>query len=324
VGLTLIAASVTSIVLSLKPQQYKATTTVTAPSAAATGAVDTPASVGQYVANYQAALGTLAVAQQVARQTGASVGDAQNGVAAVQVGASSDVEVSYTTTDRHRAGPVVVAAARAAFGVVEQPEVVIAEQAATAAQTGLDRAKTAYNQVRDRADALTGQGIAALAIDQYRSKLSELSQLRVSQVSAQVGDLTASRSSQSSFFGGKGSGLQATIDSREQELTALAPAAIASERVQDDLNSSLNELTEARRRAQAAEARVIGSRTVPDPAPPTVVAVSRIATILKGVVVVLVIGMLVALAVVVVPFVVGLPARIRREQSAAGTVLTPA
>jgi hypothetical protein len=315
VGLPLVAAVVAGAVLTRTPQQYRASTTVTAPPAAATGAVDSPASIGQFAADFEGALQTSELAVQVARETGAQVSDIQNGLSAAQVGRSSDIQITFVTSVRRLASPVVVSAARAAFHIVARPEVVTEQAAVVAAQAGVTQAQARYDHDRAASDALSSQGIATLAIEEYRSKLSELSLLEVSEVTAQISDITAIRPSQLDFFGGKVKGLQATITARQQELAALAPAAIASDGVQRDLASSLKDLTAARGRLQTSKAVLAGRRTVPATAPPTLSPISRAATIAKGVVVVVLVAILLAIALLVVPFVLRLPRRIREEQA---------
>lgn len=314
-GLPLVAAVLAGAVLTGAPQQYKATTTITAPPAVATGAVDTPASVGQYAANYEAALGTDDVAQRVASETGAAVGDVKGGLHATQVSRSSDIQVTYVTTVRRLAGPVVVAAARDALADLVRPDVALQRQAIAAGHADVSQAQARYDHDRAAADVLTGQGVTTLVIDQYRTKLKQLSQLEVSMVTAQVNAIGAIRPSQSTYFDGRTSDLESIIHSREQELATLAPAAISSEGIQRDIASSLKDLSEARGRLQVADAKLTDLQTFPLVPPAAVSQISRTAMIVKGVVIVVVVALLISVGLLVVPSVVRLPGRIRDEQA---------
>ncbi|MFI9526174.1 Wzz/FepE/Etk N-terminal domain-containing protein [Micromonospora rosaria] len=172
-GVPLVAAAAAALVVLLGPARYAATSYVAAPAlvggAAAQQYTGTQAAA-QFAAAFAAAVTSPQVVDQVSADTGVRAADLRAGLKVTQVGASSQLTVTYTATDRSTVAPVLTATGQRALAFLFASQVGIAESEVTAATDELTTATKAIdewektNKVRqpDRLYQATLQEIATM------------------------------------------------------------------------------------------------------------------------------------------------------------------
>jgi uncharacterized protein involved in exopolysaccharide biosynthesis len=175
IGVPVVAVLAVAAVGLLGAQQYTATAYVAAPALPLTG----QQAVSQFVAAFEASATSPKVLDEVAKDTGASADNLRGGLVIDQVGASSQLTVVYTSTDRAKVSPVLTATTRRALQFLFDSQVNIASKQVDAAAADVDTATEAIagwettNKV-SQPDKL------------YDATLSEISDLRRQQLSMEA------------------------------------------------------------------------------------------------------------------------------------------
>lgn len=145
-GIPLIAAVAVGLVVLLAPQRYAATSYVAAPAlvggAAAQQYTGTQAAA-QFVAAFKAAATSPRVLDEVSTDTGVATGTLRDGLAVAQVGASSQLTLTYTATKRATVEPVLAATAKRALDFLFSSQVNIATAQVEAASADVTAATKA-------------------------------------------------------------------------------------------------------------------------------------------------------------------------------------
>jgi hypothetical protein len=146
VGVPLVAALAVGLFVGLAPQRYTATCYVAAPAlvggAAAQQYTGTQAA-SQFVAAFKAATTSPRVLDQVAADTGVATRKLRDGLAVNQVGASSQLTLTYASDRRASVEPVLTATARRALDFLFTSQVNIATEQVEAANADVTAATTA-------------------------------------------------------------------------------------------------------------------------------------------------------------------------------------
>jgi Chain length determinant protein len=241
VGLPVLAALVAGAVVLLTPQKYAVTAYVAAPAlvgGVAAQQFSGTQAANQFVAAFAAAATSPKVVDQVASDTGAQPADLRDGVEVKQVGASSQLTLTYTTGDRDTVQPVVRALTGRALTFlfasqvdVATQQVAAAEADVTAATTGITDWETA-NKV-SQPDKL------------YQATLSEQSTMRQQQLQmAAVGNTRGA------------SAAAEVVEESQKRLDELGPKLPGYEALLAQRDAATGALAEARRGLQAAKAQL--------------------------------------------------------------------
>jgi len=148
IGLPLVGAAFSVGVLLAQPVQYSATATVDpstlvgAASSQYTGAQ----AVDQFVATFQATASGPKVRNAVATDTGTQPAAVTQGLDVTQRGGSASVLVTYTTTDRAKAEPVVKSATAHTLTAMFSSQVVMAQSQVASARKVLDEANATVEE----------------------------------------------------------------------------------------------------------------------------------------------------------------------------------
>lgn len=145
IGVPLLAGALAVAYVMLSPRPYTATVYVSAPSlmGSQAGTYQGPQGATQFVNDFSAQATSPAVANAVARTAHVSADDVTNGVNVTQVNLSSQVELTYTTTDSKTAGPVALAVAQQSLTNLFAPQVHLATAGVDAATKSLHDANQA-------------------------------------------------------------------------------------------------------------------------------------------------------------------------------------
>ncbi|WP_434739779.1 Wzz/FepE/Etk N-terminal domain-containing protein [Micromonospora sp. SH-82] len=148
-GVPLLAASAAALVVLIGPDRYAATSYVAAPAlvggTAAQQYTGTQAA-SQFAAAFAAAVTAPQVVDQVAGDTGVSNRTLRDGLSVAQVGASSQLTLTYTATDRDTVAPVLTATAQRALAFLFASQVNIAESEVKVANDELTTATQAIDE----------------------------------------------------------------------------------------------------------------------------------------------------------------------------------
>lgn len=270
---------------------YRAVATValTPPSGQTGGA-----SLAQAVETFQSALETDAIIAEAAEASGVPAGVVAQAVSSRRLGSSSVVEVVYEGQQRPEVDEILRAQVSAAMDLVFGGELQAAEQQRDLAQERFEAATEAYGTAQEEAGVV-------LAEESLRSKLSEVSQLRVAIAQAESrGDSVQP--------------LTEALDTAEGELDSLTQANVALEQPAFQVERARTELADATQRVNETQARFQASSGETAVRVGTPAAQSRSAATAQQVIGAGVIGLLVAIALIaVLEF-----ARPRRRRSGAG------
>jgi hypothetical protein len=229
-GLPALAAVVATGVVLLTPQRYAVTAYVAAP--ALVGGVAAQQYTGsqganQFVAAFAAAATSPRVVEQVAADTGVPEGDLRDGVTVKQVGASSQLTLTYTGRDRDTVAPVAQAMTGRALTFLFASQVGVATQQVAAAEADVTAATRSISDWE-----------AANKVSQpdklFQATLSEQSSLRQQEMSmSAVGNTQGANAAADALeegqkrlddLGPKLPGYQALIAQRDAATQALAEA----------------------------------------------------------------------------------------------------
>lgn len=293
VGLPLAAAGAAAAVVLLTPQQYAGTVYVAAPALVGGPAAQQytgTQGANQFVAAFAAAATSPKVVGQVSAETGVSAAALRDGLRVTQVGASSQLELSYRASRRATVVPVVEATSRHALDFLFASQVDIAEQQVQAASEDVKAATAAITEW-EKANKLSQPDKV------YQATLNELANLKQQRLSMEaVGN-------------GRGAAAAASaIATGQRRLDEIGPKLPDYQALLAQRDAATSALSQARQELQGARAQ---SRAA-DPAEVTsvgeVVAVSRLNQLVRTAVPVAGAGLIVAVLVVL-----GLEALARRR-----------
>lgn len=131
----------------LSPKTYSATATVRTPSLVGTqySQFSGPQAIAQFVSAFAASAADPTVVAQTARETGVSAAELTGDVTVAQVGASSNVTLTYSGEDRTASATVAHTLATNALTNIYAAQGKIADMQAEAAKAGLATANKAVN-----------------------------------------------------------------------------------------------------------------------------------------------------------------------------------
>lgn len=143
-GIPVLAAALALAYLLANPRPSVATVYVSAPSLMGSQYGTYQAQgASQFASNFVAIASSPAVRDAVARKTGVSVGDLEDGLSLEQVDLSSVVSITYTTRDSSTAGPVAADVARQTLTSMFGSQVPFAQAAVDSARESVHDANTA-------------------------------------------------------------------------------------------------------------------------------------------------------------------------------------
>ncbi|MEV0392502.1 Wzz/FepE/Etk N-terminal domain-containing protein [Polymorphospora rubra] len=182
VAVPVVATGAAAAIVLLAPQQYVGTAYVAAPAlvggSAAQQYTGTQAA-NQFVASFAAAATSPRVVEQVAGDTGVRPATLRDGIAVEQVGASSQLELTFTTPNRSTVGPVLESTTRRALTFLFSSQVAIATQQVEAARADVTAATTAISEWERENKVSQPDKI-------YQATLNEMATLRQQQLSMQA------------------------------------------------------------------------------------------------------------------------------------------
>lgn len=281
-----LAGLVAYVILSNSPTRYTADATVSVPGSAA----DSASRVGLFVANFGELATSGAVLDGVAEETGQSRQDLEDEVEVARIGQSSLFTVSYTADDEAAVEPVVRSVIRGTFGnLVEVSDSDAEFQAASAAYDAAVAARTAYQDE-----------IGTLMPENDYSDIS--SRIRSLQIDPEFGSAAA-------------------IIRLSAQRDALVPQIRRMQELTQAVADAAEERDEARQAAESVQRAAEQSQTSSTIQDIAVAPESKVTRIVQGVGVAAVVGLLVGIAVLLLPELV----RRHREPSVAdgSTARTP-
>ncbi|HEX8973395.1 hypothetical protein [Oryzihumus sp.] len=250
-GVPLLAAAITSMIVMAGPTTYTATSTVAAPAliGGSTSNQYTGAqAVSQFVAQFEATAHVPAVVGAVSRQTKVAMTDITDGLTITQVGASSVMQMAFTSSDHKVVQPVLQGLTKQTLQTMFGTQVQLAQGQVATASTNLAQANAAivawekahgmvdptqvYQSTLQRLNSLTQQwatqsangsatGAAALsgAIASVKAQLPAFGPYL-----AQYQQLTSSRDAAATAL----SGSQQALAQAKAQLAAADPSRVAS------------------------------------------------------------------------------------------------
>jgi hypothetical protein len=241
IGLPVLAALVATAVVLLTPQKYAVTAYVAAPAlvgGVAAQQFSGQQAANQFVAAFAAAATSPKVIDQVAADTGARPADLRDGVEVQQVGASSQLTLTYTTGERGTAGPVARAMTARALTFLFASQVDVATQQVTAAEADVTAA------TRGITDWETANEVSQ-PDKLYQATLSEQSTMRQQQLQmAAVGNTRGADAAAE------------VVEDSQKRLDELGPKLPGYEALLAQRDAATGALAEARRGLQAARAQL--------------------------------------------------------------------
>lgn len=288
----LLAALGAWLVLSTQPARYAATATVSVPGSAS----DSASRVGIFVANFGELATSNEVVAAVSKSTGVSPSDLRDGVAVSRIGQSSLFTVAYTGGQRRVGEPVVRAVVDATF----------ARQLPVArTDAALDAANRAYQAALAERTAYEDQ-IGTLQPDRdYADVSSKLRALQLESPTSTPAQIAAR---------------QTEIVVLNAQRDALVPRIRRAQELDLAVSSTSGQLDEAEQSAASARQDAQEAQSPTTVVDVDVVNTSTTARTLQGVGVAAVAGLLIGIAVLVLPDVVG---RRRTPASARPSEPTP-
>jgi hypothetical protein len=237
-GIPLLAVAGTAAAGLAASQRYSATAYVAAPALPLTGTQ----AVNQFVAGFSAAVTAPVVIDAVSKETGVAGKALREGLAVEQVGASSQLTVTYTATQRDTVAPVLRETTRRALTFLFSSQVTIASGQVDAAQSDVDAATKAIT-------AWESTNRVSQPDKQYQATLNELASLRQQLLSMQaVGNGPGTQAA------------QAAIDAAQRRLDELGPKlpdyqalVLARDAATGTLSRAREALQEARAQQAAAD-----------------------------------------------------------------------
>jgi capsular polysaccharide biosynthesis protein len=292
VGLPVLAALVAAGVVLLTPAKYAVTAYVAAP--ALVGGVAAQQYTGtqaanQFVAAFAAAATSPKVIDQVAADTGVDPDELRDGVEVKQVGASSQLTLTYTGGDRDTAAPVARSMTGRALTFLFASQVDVATQQVAAAEADVTAATKGISDWEKENKVSQPDKL-------YQATLSEQSSLRQQELSlAAVGNTRGANEAAKSLAEG------------QKRLDDLGPKLPGYEALLAQRDAATSALAEARQGLQAARAQAGAA----DPAEVTsvgaVTSPSKLSALVRTVPPVAGAGLLIAVLLVVLLEVLNRP-----------------
>ncbi|MEU8022222.1 MULTISPECIES: Wzz/FepE/Etk N-terminal domain-containing protein [Micromonospora] len=251
VGIPLVAGAAAALVVLLGPQQYAATSYVAAPAlvggSAAQQYTGTQAA-NQFAAAFAAAVTSPQVVDQVAADTGVPADTLRGGLAVKQVGASSQLTVTYTAADRSTVDPVLASTGKRALAFLFASQVGIATDEV---KTATDELTTATRAINDWEKANKVSQPDKL----YQSTLQEIASLRQQQLQMQaVGNTRGANAAAESISAG-----QKRLDGLGPKLPDYQALIAQRDSATSALASARQRLQQARAQSQAADPEKVTS-----------------------------------------------------------------
>ncbi|WP_444951246.1 Wzz/FepE/Etk N-terminal domain-containing protein [Micromonospora ureilytica] len=241
VGVPVLATGAAAAIVLFAPQQFGGTAYVAAPALVGGGAAGTQYSgtqaANQFVAAFGAAVTSPRVLADVAGDTGVAPERLRDGLAITQVGASSQLEVTYTAGDRANIAPVLTATTTRALAFLFSSQVGIATGEVEAANADVTAATRAISEWEKTNKVSQPDRI-------YQATLGELTSLRQQQLSMQAV--------------GNGRGVDAAtaaITAAQKKLDELGPKLPDYQALLAQRDAATNALSQAREGLQAARAQ---------------------------------------------------------------------
>ncbi|MDG4828961.1 Wzz/FepE/Etk N-terminal domain-containing protein [Solwaraspora sp. WMMD1047] len=284
-GVPVLAAGAAAGVVLLAPQQYTGTAYVAAPAlvggAAAQQYTGTQAAA-QFVAAFGAAATSPRVLDEVAADTGVRVSRLRDGLAVRQVGASSQLELSYTASARGTVRPVLEATSGRALAFLFSSQVDIATEQVSAASDDVTAATAAIT-------AWEKENKVSQPDKLYQATLNELASLRQQRLSMQaVGNSRGANAAAEA------------IEAGQRQLDTIGPKLPDYQALLAQRDAATAAMSQARQELQAARAQTRAA----DPASVTsvgqVTAVSRLRELVATALPVAGAGLLLAVALVAI------------------------
>jgi hypothetical protein len=259
-----------------EPQYRAVATVVLTPPSGATGGV----AVAQAVEGFQSALRTEAVIGETAEETGVPRGVISDSVTSRRLGTSAVVEVVYEGPERPEVEQLLKAQTVAATNLLFGGDIEAAKQQQEKAKARFDKATKSLEAIQDETGLI-------LPSEAYRTKATEVSQLRVAVAQARSrGDSLAP--------------LEEALQAAESELVELAAKVTRFDQPDYDLERARAELTTADLRLAETKGRLDASQS------PAMLRVSsptvqpRTVSVARQVLAAGVIGLFIAIAVIAV------------------------
>lgn len=179
----------------LSPATYTAQATVISPSLVGTpfSQFSGPQSIDQFVSTFYASTAAPAVIDKTAREAGVSAASLTENVAVTQVGASSNVTLTYSDIDEAKADLVARTLASNALENMYSAQVQVADQQVASAEAAL---ATANQDLQDYLDEI-GVGDPSAA---YQSALNQVTVLQQTQATFAAQGETESATEMQSFI----------------------------------------------------------------------------------------------------------------------------
>ncbi|MEH1126098.1 Wzz/FepE/Etk N-terminal domain-containing protein [Micromonospora sp. CPCC 206061] len=239
-GVPLLAAVAVGAFVFLSPQRYTATCYVAAPAlvgGAAAQQYTGTQGASQFVAAFKAAATSPRVLDEVAAETGVATGTLRDGLAVTQVGASSQLTLTYTATKRSTVDPVLTATAKRALDFLFSSQVNIATEQARAASADVTEATKAIADW-EKANKVSQPDKL------YQATLTEMADLKQQKLSMEaVGNTRGATAAKSA------------IDAAQKRLDELGPKLPDYQALLAQRDAATSALSQARQGLQGARAQ---------------------------------------------------------------------
>jgi capsular polysaccharide biosynthesis protein len=294
IGLPVLAALVAAAVVLLTPPRYAVTAYVAAP--ALVGGVAAQQYTGtqaanQFVAAFAAAATSPKVIDQVSADTRVAPADIRDAVEVKQVGASSQLTLTYTNRDRAAVEPVTNSLTSRALTFLFASQVTVATQQVTAAEADVTAATKGITDWESTNKVSQPDKL-------YQATLSEQSSLRQQQLSmAAVGNTTGA------------SAASEALEKGQKRLDSLGPKLPGYEALLAQRDAATSALAEARQGLQAARAQAGAADPAEVSSVGDVAAPSKLSALVKTVPPVAGAGLLIAVLLIVLLEVLNRPNR---------------
>lgn len=237
----LLAGGAVAVSTLSQPDRFTATATVAAPAlVGGTNANQYSGANGPqaFVANFGAAVTSPVIVNLVSDETKVARKKLKDGLVATQIGTSSLIEVTYTTTAEATAGPVAVAAARRTILFLFESQVALAQEPVTAARQAVEKAQADL----DAFVRTTGQVVPDRFYEVKATQIANLEGQR-DQAAANGDTFIAAR-------------LNASIGLRQADLAGLAPLVATHDDLTDKKAQATTNLNQVQQSLQQARAQL--------------------------------------------------------------------
>jgi capsular polysaccharide biosynthesis protein len=241
IGVPVLAAIVATLVVLLSPQKYAVTTYVAAPAligGVAAQQFSGQQAANQFVAAFSAAATSPKVVDQVAAETGVDADDLRDGVEVKQVGASSQLTLTFTGSDQAKVAPVATAMTGRALTFLFASQVDVATKQVAAAEADVTAATKKISEW-ETANKVTQPDKL------FQATLAEQSDFRrqLLEMSA-VGNTKGANAA------------KGAIEDNQKRLNELGPKLPGYQALVAQRDASTNVLSDAQKGLQAARAQV--------------------------------------------------------------------